>query len=153
MEKIEIKVLNNVKDDAIRNYRLFKWELLEEKSDLKETTLIFSRDNEVSYYNQLVKLENKFNNIYTIPSWIQYLLVGITLIYVTVIMILWLTKIMNFDKSIIVIILAIPTAILLLLNVFFSYLRNKQLNNHINKKEEKYKIYQDKVDELINGNN
>ena len=150
MEKVEITVLNNVKDDAIRNYRLFKWELVEEKAGLKETTLTFSRNNEVSYYQELVKLENRFNQVYSIPSWTSYVLIGLTLIYVTTIMILWLTHILNFDKSIVIIILAIPTAVLLLLNVFLSFLRNKELMKHINKKEEKYKIYQQKIDELIN---
>ncbi len=32
MEKVEIKVLNNVKEDAKRNYQLFKWVLVEEKN-------------------------------------------------------------------------------------------------------------------------
>ena len=150
MEKTTISVLNNVKDDAIRNYRLFKWELVEEIGGLKETTLTFSRNDEVSYYKDLVKLENKFNRVYSIPNWIQYILVGIALVYVTTIMILWLTHVFTFDKSIIAIVLAVPTAVILLINVGISYLRNKQMLNHINNKEAKYKIYQEKVDQLIN---
>ena len=148
MEKVEIKVLNNVKDDAIRNYQLFKWQLVEEKVDLKETTLVFERDNEVTYYQELVKLEEKFNKVYTIPSWIFYVLIGLTLVYVTTIAILWLTKVLDIEKSKMVIILAIPTGILLLVNVFISYLRNKQMDNHINKKEDKYRLYQEKVDRI-----
>ena len=148
MEKVEIKVLNNVKDDAIRNYQLFKWQLVEEKSDLKETTLVFERDNEKSYYPQLVELENKFNKVYSIPSWIFYVLIGLTLVYVTTIAILWLTKALNVEKSVMVLILAIPTGILLLINVFVSYLRNKEMDYHLNKKEEKYRKYQEKVDKI-----
>ena len=148
MEKVEIQVLNNVKDDAIRNYQLFKWQLVEEKSDLKETTLVFERDNEKSYYPQLVELENKFNKVYSIPSWIFYVLIGLTLVYVTTIAILWLTKALNVEKSVMVLILAIPTGILLLINVFVSYLRNKEMDYHLNKKEEKYRKYQEKVDKI-----
>ena len=47
-----------------------------------------------------------------------------------------------------IIILAVPTGILLLLNVFFTYLRNKEMDYHINKKEEKYRSYQEKVDKI-----
>ena len=148
MEKVEIKVLNNVKDDAIRNYELFKWKLVEQVPDLKETTLVFERDNEVSYYPELVKLENKFNKVFSIPGWIFYLLIAITLVYVTTVAILWLTHVLNVEKGILVIIIAIPTGILLLLNVFLTYLRNKEMDYHINKKEEKYRIYQEKVDRI-----
>ena len=149
MEKVEIKVLNNVKDDAIKNYELFKWKLVEQVPDLKETTLVFERDNEVSYYPELVKLENKFNKVFSIPGWIFYLLIAITLVYVTTVAILWLTHVLNVEKGILVIIIAIPTGVLLLLNVFLTYLRNKEMDYHINKKEEKYRIYQEKVDRII----
>ena len=150
MEKIEIKVLNNVKADAIRNHRLFKWELVEEKPDLKETTLVFQRDNTVSYYKELVKLEKDFNKIYSIPSWISYIVLGITLIYVTIIAILWLTHVINVDKSIIAIIIAIPAGVMLLVNVFLTFLRNKEYKNHIEHIEDKYQKYQKKVDKLTN---
>ena len=148
MEKVEIKVLNNIKDDAIRNYELFKWKLVEQTPDLKETTLVFERDNEVSYYPELVKLENKFNKVFSVPGWIFYLLIAITLVYVTTVAILWLTHVLNVEKGLLVIIIAIPTGILLLLNVFLTYLRNKEMDYHINKKEEKYRIYQEKVDRI-----
>ena len=148
MEKIEIKVLNNVREDAKRTHQLFKWKLVEEKIDLKETTLVFERDNEVSYYPQLVKLENSFNKVYTLPSWLSYVLIGLTLVYVTAIMILWLTKVLNLEKQYVVIILAIPTGILLLLNVLLTYLRNRELSKFTTKKEERYQKYQSLVDEL-----
>lgn len=148
MEKVEITVLNNVKDDAIKNYQLFKWRLIEERNNLKETTLVFERDNEVSYYQDLVKLEDKFNKVYTIPGWLFYVLVGITLIYVTLIAILWLTHSLPMEKSQMILLLAIPTGVLLLINVFLSYLRNKEMDYHINNKEEKYRKYQQKIDEI-----
>lgn len=149
MEKVEIKVLNNVKEDAKRNYELFKWVLVEEKEDLKETTLVFQRDDQVSYYPELVKLENQFNKVYSIPGWLGYLFIGLILVYVTTIAILWLTHILNVEKSVMIIILAVPTGVFLLANVFISYLRSRQMFNHINKKEEKYAKYQRKIDELI----
>ena len=121
---------------------------MEEKIDLKETTLVFERDNEVSYYPQLVKLENSFNKVYTLPSWLSYVLIGLTLVYVTAIMILWLTKVLNLEKQYVVIILAIPTGILLLLNVLLTYLRNRELSKFTTKKEERYQKYQSLVDEL-----
>ncbi len=148
MEKVEIKVLNNVKDDAIRNYQLFKWQLVEEKADLKETTLVFERDNEVSYYQELVKLEEKFNKVYSIPGWLLYVLVGITALYVSIIAILWLTHNLPMEKQQMIILLAVPTGVMLLLNVFLSYLRSKEMERHLNKKEEKYQQYQKKVDEI-----
>ena len=148
MEKVEIKVLNNVKEDAKRNYQLFKWVLVEEKEDLKETTLVFQRDDQVSYYKDVVKLENRFNKVYTIPGWLAYVFIAIILIYVSVIAILWLTHVINIEKQYLVIILAIPTGVLLLGNVFITYLRNKQMFNHLNKKDEKYAKYQKLVDEL-----
>ena len=148
MEKVEIKVLNNVKEDAIENYTLFKWVLVEERPDLKETTLVFERDNQTSYYRDLVKLEKQFNNVYKIPGWLGYVLTILTLIYVTVIAILWITHKMDVEKQTMVIILAIPTGVLLLLNVFITYLRNKEMQYHINHKEEKYSKYQKKIDEL-----
>ena len=149
MEKIEIKVLNNVKEDAKKNYQLFKWVLVDEKEDLKETTLTFQRDDQVPYYRELVKLENKFNKVYSIPGWVAYSLIGLILAYVTTIAILYLTHIINVEKQFLVLILAIPTGILLLLNVFISYLRSKEMNYHLTKKEEKYVKYQKKVDELV----
>ena len=148
MEKVEIKVLNNVKEDAKKNYQLFKWVLVDEKEDLKETTLVFQRDDQVPYYNELVKLENKFNKVYSIPAWIGYALIGLILVYVSTIAILWLTHILNVEKQFLVIILAIPTGVLLLANVGISYLRNRELQYHLTKKEEKYRKYQEKVDAL-----
>ena len=148
MEKVEIKVLNNVKEDAKKNYQLFKWVLVEEKEDLRETTLVFQRDDQVPYYSELVKLENKFNKVYSIPGWIGYALIGLILVYVTIIAILWLTHILNLEKQYMVILLAVPTGLLLLANVFISYLRSREMNYHLTKKEEKYAIYQKKIDEL-----
>ena len=148
MEKVEIKVLNNVKDDAIRNYQLFKWQLVEEKVDLKETTLVFERDNEVSYYQELIKLEEKFNKVYSIPGWLLYVFVGLTALYVSIIAILWLTHNLPMEKQQMIILLAVPTGVMLLLNVFLSYLRSKEMERHLNKKEEKYQQYQKKVDEI-----
>ncbi len=148
MEKTEVKVLNNVKEDAKRNYELFKWKLVDEKNDLKETTLTFERDDNVPHYHEIVKLEDKFNRVYSIPSWIFYSLIALTLVYVSIMAILWLTKVINVEKTVFVVILAIPTGILLLLNVFLSYLRTKQMSNHINHKEEKYQKYQKLIDNL-----
>ena len=149
MEKVEIKVLNNVKEDAKKNYELFKWVLIDEKNDLKETTLTFQRDDQVPYYAQLVKLENKFNKVYSIPSWMFYLLIAITLVYVSVIAILWMTKVLDLPKSTIVLILAIPTGILLLVNVGLTYLRNREMNYHINHKDDKYRKYQEKINQIV----
>ena len=148
MEKVEIKVLNNIKDDAIKNYTLFKWVLVEEKPDLKETTLVFQRDDQVSYYQELVKLEKQFNNVYKIPAWIGYVLIGITLIYVSTIAILWLTHVLNIEKQLMIIILAIPTGVLLLANVLFTYMRNREMQYHLNHKDEKYRKYQKRIDEI-----
>ena len=149
MEKVEIKVLNNVKKDAIRSYELFLWRLEEEKNDLKESTLVFSRDDQVSYYPELVRLEKQFNKVYSIPGWASYILIGIALVYVSVMAILWLTHVITLDKSYFAIAIAVPTGVLLLINVLFTYLRNKQLNNFLNTKEERYKKYQEKVNQLM----
>ena len=149
MEKVEIKVLNNVKKDAIRSYELFLWRLEEEKNDLKESTLVFSRDDQVSYYPELVRLEKQFNKVYSIPGWASYVLIGIALVYVSVMAILWLTHVITLDKSYFAIAIAVPTGVLLLINVLFTYLRNKQLNNFLNTKEERYKKYQEKVNQLM----
>ena len=149
MEKVEIKVLNNVKKDAIRSYELFLWRLEEEKNDLKESTLVFSRDDQVSYYPEVVRLEKQFNKVYSIPGWASYVLIGIALVYVSVMAILWLTHVITLDKSYFAIAIAVPTGVLLLINVLFTYLRNKQLNNFLNTKEERYKKYQEKVNQLM----
>ena len=149
MEKAEIKVLNNVKEDAKRNYQLFKWVLIEETNGLTETTLVFERDDTAPYYQDLVKLENKFNKVYTIPGWLPFVFVGLILAYVTTMAILYLTHVINVEKSIFVVILAIPTGILLLLNVFITFLRNKQMFDYVNKKEEKYQKYQQMVDQIV----
>ena len=148
MEQVEIKVLNNVKDDAIKNYQLFRWVLVKETPGLKETTLVFERDDSMKHYNEIKKLETKFNNVYTIPSFLPYVFVVITLIYVSVIAILWLTHVLDVEKSILVVILAIPSGVLLLANVLITFLRQRQMNYHLNKKEEKYEKYKKLIEEL-----
>lgn len=148
MDKTEIKVLNNVKEDAKRNFQLFKWNLVSEHNDLKETTLVFERDENMPHYFEITKLEERFNRVYSIPSWIFYSLIVLTLIYVSIMTILWFTKVINVEKHIFVIILAIPTGLLLLLNVFLSFLRTRQMSNHLNHKEEKYQKYQKLIDNL-----
>lgn len=150
MEKTQIKVENNVKNDAIRNYRLFQWVLVDEVNDLKETTLTFERDNEVPYYKDLVRLENQFNKVYSLPSWLSYVFTVVALIYVSIMAILYLTHVITLDKSLVAIIIAIPGGVLLLLNVLVSFIRNKQMNHHLTRKEEKYQKYQEKVNQLIN---
>ena len=148
MEKVEIKVLNNVKEDAKKNYQLFKWNLVEEKNDLRETTLVFSRDENMPHYQEIVKLEERFNRVYTLPSWLSYAINGLFLVYVSVMAILWITKVVEVDKAIFVILLAIPTGVLLLANVLLTFLRNKEMSNFLNHKEEKYQKYQKLVDEI-----
>lgn len=148
MEKVTIKVLNNVKEDAKRNYQLFEWRLVEEKSDLKETTLTFERDETMDHYQDIIKLENRFNRVYSIPSWVSYIIIAIILVYVTLIAIFWKTKVLDLDKSGIVILMAVPTGILLLVNTGLSFYRNKQMHDHINKKEEKYRLYGEKIKAL-----
>lgn len=148
MEKTTITIKNNVKEDCKKNYQLFEWTLLEEKNDLSETTLTFFRDNEVPYYQELVKLENRFNNVYTIPSWISYILIGLILIYVSLMAILFISKAIDIKKEMFVLILAVPTGILLLTNIFISYLRHKQLMEHINNKEKKYLKYQSLIEQI-----
>lgn len=150
MEKTEIKVANNVKKDAIQNYALFKWNLVEEQEDLKETKLVFERDDSLPYYKKLVALENKFNNVYTIPGWFGYGFIFMILGYVTTLTILWLTHVLDVEKGVFVLILAIPTGVMLLLNVLLTYLRSKQMRDHIEKKELKYQKYQKLVDKLEN---
>ena len=149
MEKVKIQVLNNVAKDAIRNYTLFEWKLVEQKEDLKETTLVFERDDETPYYHELVKLENDFNKVYSIPAFVPYIFIILTLLYVSTMAILWLTHVINVEKVVFVIMLAIPTGILLLLNVFVTFLRTRQMNYHLTKKEEKYQKYQKKVNEVM----
>ena len=90
MEKTVIKVLNNVKEDAIKNYTMFKWTLVDEHPDLKETTLTFERDDSLPYYQKLVALETKFNNVYTIPSWLGFAFIFVILGYVTTLLLLLL---------------------------------------------------------------
>lgn len=148
MEKVKIQVLNNVAKDAIRNYTLFEWKLVEQKEDLKETTLVFERDDETPYYHELVKLENDFNKVYSIPAIVPYIFIILTLLYVSTMAILWLTHVINVEKVVFVIMLAIPTGVFLLLNVFVTFLRTRQMNYHLTKKEEKYQKYQKKVNEL-----
>ena len=152
MEKVEIKVLNNVAKDAIRNYTLFDWKLIEQKEDLSETTLVFERDDQTPYYHEIVKLENDFNKVYSIPAIVPYIFIIITLFYVSIMTVLWLTHVLNIEKIVFVVILAIPTGILLLLNVFVTYLRTRQMTYHLTRKEEKYQKYQKKVNEIM-GNN
>ncbi|MCR5184832.1 MAG: hypothetical protein K6C32_01975 [Bacilli bacterium] len=148
MSKVTITVLNNTRDDAIKNYQLFEWKLIEEKKDLKETTLTFERDENTPYYPELVALEEKFHKVYTFPSWLSYVLIAITLIYVSVIAILWISHVIDVKKEILVIILAIPTGVLLLINTGLSFLRSRQMNHHILHKEEKYQEYAKKIEEI-----
>ena len=152
MEKVEIKVLNNVAKDAIRNYTLFDWKLIEQKEDLSETTLVFERDDQTPYYHEIVKLENDFNKVYSIPAIVPYIFIIITLFYVSIMTVLWLTHVLNIEKIVFVVILAIPTGILLLLNVFVTYLRTRQMTYHLTRKEEKYQKYQKKVNEIMGKN-
>ena len=153
MEKLVIKVSFPEKSDAIRCHELFSWKLeKEEKLDVNKYVLEFSRDENLPHLNEIKKLEKDFFKLSKIPLWSLAILPVVIIVYLTVFMILFMTKTLDVEQMYKSIILSVPPAIFLLITMLMTFLRNKDIQKYILEHDERYKIYLEKVKEYQNAN-
>ncbi len=141
------------KYDAISSYELFHYVLKkEEKVDDNKLKLTFTREEK---YNtkEMFYLEHKFFRVSHIPSLLIIVLMGISLVYVLVMLVLSLAKVIKFSNDDIKHILLIISPILLfLIAMLLSYIRNREINHYIKNKENILEEYKKKIEEIENGN-
>ena len=148
MEKLTLKVSFPEKADAIRCHELFSWKLeKEEKLDVNKYILEFSRDENLPHLGEIKKLEKEFFKLSKIPLWSLAILPIVIIIYLTVFMILIMTKVIDVPQLYKSIILSVPPAIFLLITMLMTFLRNKDIQKYILEHDERYKIYVEKVKE------
>ena len=148
MEEKEIAVnINNAKL-VLDKHLLFKWECVEQRNVGKTIYFKFKRDNEVPYYDELVKLENEYPD-YKIKSLIPVSLMPIvTFALVTIFLVVFLMDRENFNFTLMFSLLMIPAMLVLLLTVLFTVLRLKAINKIDKEKPTMENMYREKIAEL-----
>ena len=151
MEKLSLKVTHQQKHDAIRCHELFCWKLeKEEKLEPNVYQLEFVREN-IPNLNRIKVLENQFFRASNIPLWLLIVIPVIAIIYITLMFVLIQTKTIKASQLVKSILISVPTAVLLVISMGLTYLRNKQTTKYIAHHDERVIEYEAKVKELTDG--
>ena len=145
MEKCQRKVNSYTVTRAVYLMGLFDWKLLnEEKHENAPSVLTFERDENVPYYQEMIKVE-KETSPKLLPFWTLIVPVAIAFIAMTVYLILYLSLRPNFDSLKMFYFFFIPSMVLLLGDTLLFYLRSKQLMRYLKNEEEIVKNAEEKM--------
>ena len=145
MEKCQRKVNSYTVTRAVYLMGLFDWKLVnEEKHENAPSILTFERDENVPYYQEMVKVE-KETSPRLLPFWTLIIPVALAFIAMTVYLILYLALRPNFDSLKMFYFFFIPSMVLLLGDTLLFYLRSKQLMRYLKNEEEIVKNAEEKM--------
>ena len=145
MDVVKHIVNKRVREDVIKDYSLFKYEIKEEKEIDDKIEIVFVRDNNIPHYQEIKTLEKQYFKVSKVPLYSIIVLSLIAFVYLTIGIIFSLNDLLHLSKEIYLYIFVIPSAVILLFVFLLEQIRSKQIVNYINNKEKLYKIYLDKM--------
>lgn len=122
-KKITTSFIN--RDTCVSKHLLFDWQIKEEKQNKFSSTIIFVRDNEKPYINELKKLEFSYKEYKFIPFIYVIILISLAVISFTTFLVLFLIHKENLAEIMWSLIFVIFGALALLGGVAILYSRNK----------------------------
>ena len=112
MEKITLKLKNNLKHLDIKKMTIFDWEVeKEEKIDEVFSNVTFSRDDSVSYYSELVALEQeykKYQNFKVVPNSVLIILAVVAFILLTLFIIFGIVDVAGMGLTLAMLVFLLP---------------------------------------------
>ena len=148
METKELSVNANNAKLVLDKHLLFEWKCIEQRNVGKNVYFKFQRDDQVPYYEELVKLEKEFPN-YKVGSFLTVSLMPIvTFALVTIFLIVFLIDKEHFNFTLMFSLLMIPALLVLVLTVVFTILRFKSISRIEKEKPLLESEYKQKIAEL-----
>lgn len=153
MEQLKIKVNRQEKENAIKSHELFKWVLIkEEKIDTDKFFLYFERDSNLANIETIKKHENEYFKVSNVNGVLIIILPIISILYLTVFAILFMSKTLVLDEILRILLLIIPPAILMFTSYLLSKKRTSDLIKYIDNAKERYLQYKEIMEGLDSGN-
>ena len=146
MEEKRITVENLNKDLVIAKYKIFDWKLKEEQNGFYFSKLIFERDEQTPYYQELKKLEAQYGEVKSIPFIAILIPSVLAVIIITVLLILFIT-----NKEVAKAYWAafiVPAGISLITAMVFTFLKLRIFDQMVKELPDKNREYVQKVKEL-----
>ena len=148
MEKCQRKVNSYTVTRSVYLMGLFDWKLVnEEKHDNAPSVLYFERDENVPYYQEMVKAE-KETEPKLLPFWSLVVVVALAFAIMTVYLILWLTMRQTFSNIVYFYAFFIPAMVLLLIDTGLFYIRSRQLMNYLKNEDAVVKQAEEKMKKI-----
>ena len=148
MEKCQRKVNSYTVTRSVYLMGLFDWKLVnEEKHDNAPSVLYFERDENVPYYQEMVKAE-KETEPKLLPFWSLVVVVALAFVIMTVYLILWLTMRQTFRNTAYFYAFFIPAMVLLLIDTGLFYIRSRQLMNYLKNEDAVVKQAEEKMKKI-----
>lgn len=148
MEIKEVVVTNENAQITLDKYLIFEYKCLEQRNMGNKTYFKFERDNEVPYYEELVKLEQEYGE-YKIKSMTGVSLMPIiTFVLVTIFLVVFLIDKEHFNFTLMFSLLMIPALLVLVFTVALTVIKLKAISKINKEKPNKDLEYKEKVDEL-----
>lgn len=146
-EKTVVTNLNNEKL-VLDKHLLFEWKCLNRQYHGSKVEIKFQRDDSVSYFSELKKLENEYGE-YKIGSMIPTIICpAISIIMFTVFLVLFLVNRENFNFLLYFLSILLPAIAIFLVGVAFMLLRYFSVKKIGEEKPKKDQEYRRKVDLL-----
>ena len=148
MEKCQRKVNSYTVTRSVYLMGLFDWKLVnEEKHDNAPSVLYFERDENVPYYQEMVKVE-KETEPKLLPFWSLVVVVALAFAIMTVYLILWLAMRQTFSNIVYFYAFFIPAMVLLLVDTGLFYIRSRQLMNYLKNEDAVVKQAEEKMKKI-----
>ena len=148
MEKCQRKVNSYTVTRSVYLMGLFDWKLVnEEKHDNAPSVLYFERDENVPYYQEMVKAE-KETEPKLLPFWSLVVVVALAFAIMTVYLILWPTMRQTFSNIAYFYAFFIPAMVLLLIDTGLFYIRSRQLMNYLKNEDAVVKQAEEKMKKI-----
>ena len=152
MEKITLKLKNNLKHLDIKKMTIFDWEVeKEEKIDEVFSNVTFSRDDSVSYYSELVTLEQeykKYQNFKVVPNSVLIILAVVAFIFLTLFIIFGIVDIAGMGLTLAMLVFLLPGLLTAGILCVLGTIVTKKSISYANEDANRDRIYLEKVKEL-----
>ena len=152
MEKITLKLKNNLKHLDIKKMTIFDWEVeKEEKIDEVFSNVTFSRDDSVSYYSELVALEQeykKYQNFKVVPNSVLIILAVVAFILLTLFIIFGIVDVAGMGLTLAMLVFLLPGLLTAGILCVLGTIVTKKSISYANEDTNRDRIYLEKVKEL-----
>ncbi len=146
MEELHIKVPTVYKKEYLDKYQLLGYKLENEKCRFFYTTFDLFRDVSETDKARLDEIDKKYPLVSPLPFWPIIALCLLAVIYLTTILVLLLNnKIDGSNRLVVALLIALPSILLVLPAMFYSYFRMKKTLSRMTNNQERVKMIKEEI--------